>query len=499
MENYNRLVARCNKIARLGQLAGLAGWDQQTYMPPGAAEARGEQLAVISELIHEMTVADETSQLISSAEAEIAGMDSDSDEVRSLRVVRRGHELATKIPGHLVAEASRHQSVAMPLWAQARAESDYSKFAPALEKSIELARQVAEHLGYKDHIYDALIDQYEIGATRADVAKMYADLTPHLVSLTAAIRDAKPNDDSVLMGNFPIDRQQSVTLDIVKSLGYDLNRGRQDIAAHPFCSGFSRDDVRITTRFNSEFLQQALYASLHEAGHAMYEQGIPASLNGLPISNAASLGIHESQSRLWENQVGRSRAFANWAFPTLQAAFPESLGNSNAEAYYKAVNVGRPSYIRVEADDVTYTLHVALRFELECALLSGELSVKDVPSAWNARMEKFLGITPPNDSLGVLQDVHWSIGLIGYFPTYSIGNIVSAQLWNAASREIPDLCRLVETGQFSPLLYWLNTNVHAHGCKFLPSEIVLKATGEPLNPAYYVNYLNTKYGELYGL
>lgn len=499
MENYNRLLARFNKIARLGQLSGLAGWDQQTYMPPGAAEARGEQLAVISELIHEMTVADETAQLISSAEAEIATLDCDSDEVRSLRVVRRSHELATKIPGQLVAEASRHQSVAMPLWAQARAESDYSKFAPALEKSIELARQVAEHLGYKDHIYDALIDQYEIGATQADVAKMYADLTPHLVSLTAAIRDAKPNDDSVLMGNFPIDRQQSVTLDIVKSLGYDLSRGRQDIAAHPFCSGFSRDDVRITTRYNSEFLQQALYASLHEAGHAMYEQGIPASLDGLPISNAASLGIHESQSRLWENQVGRSRAFANWAFPALQAAFPESLGNSNAGAYYEAVNVVRPSYIRVEADEVTYNLHVALRFELECALLSGELSVKDVPSAWNARMEKFLGITPPNDSLGVLQDVHWSIGLIGYFPTYSIGNIVSAQLWNAASREIPELYSLVETGQFSPLLHWLNANVHAYGCKFLPSEIVQKATGEPLNPAYYVNYLNAKYGELYGL
>ena len=499
IESLERFKERVNRISRLGQIAALAGWDQQTYMPTGAAEARGEQMAVISEVIHELSVSDEMGALLGAAESDTAGLDEDTDEVRMLRVARRGFDLARKLPASLVADMSRHQSVAMGAWQEARSTNDFSKFAPALQITIDQVRESAGYLGYTNHIYDALIDQYETGSSQAEIAAMYSDLTPHLVKLAAAIRAAAQVDDAAIHGDFPIATQKETTLKIVQALGYDLTRGRQDEAAHPFCTSFSRNDVRITTRYNAMFMQQALYASLHEAGHAMYEQGIPERFAGTPLSGAASLGIHESQSRLWENQVGRSRAFANYVFPILQTAYPETLSSSSPEAYYKAINRVESSLIRVEADEVTYNLHVALRFELECALLTGDLSIADLPEAWNARMKEYLGIEPPTNSVGVLQDVHWSIGLIGYFPTYTVGNLVSAQLWKTIREAIPDIDSNVESGNFAPLLGWLNKNVHSYGSKYLPGELVVKATGEPLKPAYYVEYLNAKYGEIYGL
>ena len=498
-ESLEKFKARSNRISRLGQVASIAGWDQQTYMPTGSAQARGEQLAVISEFIHELSVSDETGDLLSAAEAETAGLDADSDEVRMVKVARRNFDLAHKLPGSLVAEISRQQAVAMSAWQEARATANFSLFAPSLKIMMELTRQSAEYIGYKDHIYDALIDQSEIGATHQSIAAMFAELTPELVKLTAQIREAEQVDDSLIHGDFPIEKQKQTTLSIVQKLGYDLTRGRQDEAAHPFCTSFSREDVRITTRYDARFLQQALYASLHEAGHAMYEQGLPAAYSGTPIGQAASLGIHESQSRLWENQVGRGRAFSKFVLPILQEAYPTQLGSATPEAYYKAVNRVEPSFIRVEADEVTYNLHVALRFELESLVLTDKLAVDDLPDAWNARMKEYLGVTPINDAVGVLQDVHWAIGLIGYFPTYSIGNLVSAQLWKTISTVIPDVDEKIERGEFSEILSWLNTNVHAYGCKYLPGEIVVRATGAPLSAAPYLQYLNRKYADIYRL
>ncbi len=499
-ENMSKLKARLARISRLGQAAALLGWDQQTYMPPGAAAARGEQAATLGQLIHEMFVSTETGTLLAEVEAEVAGQDPDSDDVRITTVMRRDYDRATKLPGELVAEVARHTALAQEIWLRARAASDFALFAPALEKMLELTRRTAEYLGYEQHIYDALLEGYEPGARQAEVAAMFAEMKPKLIALTQAIAASDcPADDSLLHGDFPVAKQRELTLKIVQALGYDLQRGRQDEAPHPFCSDFSRDDVRITTRFDPHYVGMALYASLHETGHAMYEQGSPSEYEGTPLSGGASLGVHESQSRLWENLVGRSRAFCAYILPELQQTFPEALGHADSEAYYRAVNKVAPSLIRVEADEVTYNLHVLLRFELECDLLTGNLAVSDLPAAWNAKMRQYLGVTPPDDAHGVLQDTHWAIGLIGYFPTYSIGNLLSAQLWHAANDALPDLEAQIARGEFAPLLDWLRTHVHRYGRKYLPRELVVKATGEPLTSRCYVDYLTAKFSDLYAL
>jgi carboxypeptidase Taq len=488
------------RINRLTQINALLDWDQQTYMPPGATAARAEQSATLSQLIHEMFTGEETGTLLAQCEAELAGQDTDSDEVRLVAVARRHYDQQTKLPVELVAEIARHTAIAQDLWVRARARNDFDSFAPALAKMIELTRQKAEHLGYKAHIYDALIDQYEPGTTQSDVATMFAAMKPGLIALTQAIADsAHPVDAGLVHGNFPTDKQRALTLRIVESIGYDLKRGRQDETAHPFCTNFSRDDVRITTRFAPDYLSQAVYASMHEAGHAMYEQGSPAAYEATPLAGGASLGVHESQSRLWENLVGRSRAFSRYLFPQLQQTFPDTFATADVESYYRAVNKVQPSYIRVEADEVTYNLHILLRFELECDLLTGALSVEDLPDAWDAKMQEYLGITPPTDGAGCLQDIHWSIGLIGYFPTYSIGNLLSGQLWHTLNLTLPDLDVQIERGEFAPLLAWLREHVHGYGSKYLPRELVLKATGEPLNSRYYLDYLQAKYSDIYQL
>jgi carboxypeptidase Taq len=499
-ESFGALKQRMNIILRLGQSAGLLGWDQQTYMPPGAAAARAEQMAAMSEVLHERFVSEETGKLLAQAEADFAGADPNSDEVRALQNIRRDYDRETKLPTELVAELSRHEILSQDLWVRARAENDFASFTPSLEKMLELVRQKAEYLGYKSHIYDALLDTYEQGMTQAEVAQMFADVKPHLVALTQAIsQSANPADDSLLFGEFPIESQRALTLEVTKAVGYDFQRGRQDEAAHPFCSNFSRDDVRITTRFDPKYLGQALYASLHEAGHAMYEQGSPAEYEGTVLAGGVSLGVHESQSRLWENLVGRSRPFIKWMFPRLQAHFPSVYGQATAEGFYRAVNKVSPSLIRIEADEVTYNLHVLLRFELECDLLTGNLAACDLPDAWNAKMERYLGVTPPNNADGCLQDVHWSCGLIGYFPTYSIGNLLSAQLLQAARRTLTDLDAQMERGEFAPLLDWFRANVHGYGSKYRPAELIAKATGTPPNAQPYLEYLQTKFSDIYSL
>lgn len=498
-ENLQLLKAQMARIERLTEASNLLGWDQQTYMPPGAARARAEQMAVLAEVAHNFAASEEYGSLLARSESDLQGMDPDHDDVRLLKAARRTYDRITKLPADFVAEMSRQSTLSMGIWQKAREDNDFVAFIPALKRMFDLARQQAEYLGYQNHPYDALLDAYEPGATQASIAAMFSDLKPALVQLTHAISNATQVEDSLLHNDFPIDTQKQITLKIVKALGYDLNRGRQDEAVHPFCTNFSRDDVRITTRFDAHFLSMALYASLHEAGHGMYEQGIPARFDATDLGRAASLGVHESQSRLWENLVGRSRAFSKWAFPQLQAGFPNALGGSDAESYYRAINRVEPSFIRVEADEVTYNLHILLRFELETALLTNTLAVEDLPEAWNSKMQSYLGITPPDFAQGVLQDVHWSIGLIGYFPTYSIGNLLSAQLWYAAKRALPDLDAQIERGEFTPLLDWLHTHVHGYGAKYLPAELVVKATGEPLSASCYRDYLTHKFHDIYGL
>jgi len=502
MQALEQLKARMAEIGALGSAAGVLGWDQQTYMPHGGASARAAQQTVLSRVIHEMATGTETARLLEAAERAGQSLDPDSDDAAYLRVARRDFDQATKLPTALVAEIAGTSALAHEQWTQARAESDYARFAPWLEKLLDLTRQVADHLGYETERYDALLDQYEPGMKTADARVLFAALKPTLVSLVRDIAARGPDavDDSILKRDFPEDAQRAFGETIIRALGFDWTRGRQDKAVHPFCTSFTSGDVRITTRFDRHFLPAALFGSIHETGHALYEQGIAARYDGNVLGGGTSLGVHESQSRLWENLVGRSRPFWSRYFADLQAAFPQSLGDVKAEQWYRAINKVSPSLIRVEADEVTYNLHILLRFEMELDLLSGDLSVADAPAAWNAKMEQYLGLTPPDDARGILQDVHWSGGSIGYFPTYTIGNILSVQLWEKAAADLGGtLSGQIERGEFAPLLGWLRENIHQWGRKYRPADLVQRVIGGPLDTAPYLRYLQTKFGEIYEL
>ncbi|MCS6775526.1 MAG: carboxypeptidase M32 [Chloroherpetonaceae bacterium] len=500
-QSFELLKARVRRVVYLNQAAGLLGWDQQTYMPAGAAETRGEQIGTLSELAHELFTADETGQLLEAAERETEGMEADSDERRMLALLRRQYERATRLPASFVAELSRHQSHSFRVWVEARARNDFALFQPALEKMFDLVGQQAGYYGYRDHIYDALLDGYEQGATHASVAAMFAGIKPALVALTQAIVESRRDESGVsaLQGFFPVEAQRQLTLHVLEAIGFDLRRGRQDEAAHPFCANFGRDDVRLTTRYDTAHLTQGLYSSLHEAGHGLYEQGSAPEYEGTVLAGGTSLGVHESQSRLWENLVGRGRPFVRYLLPVLQRFFPDALEGVDAEDLYRAVNRVEPSLIRVEADEVTYNLHVLLRFEIESDLLTGKMAVRELPEVWNARMREYLGVVPPDDASGCLQDVHWSEGLIGYFPTYSLGNLYSAQIWDALRAALPDLDAQIERGVFAPMLDWLQQHIYRYGSKYPPAELITRATGAPPSADHYAAYLQTKYRDLYRL
>lgn len=502
MQALEQFKQRMAEISAVGSAAAVLGWDQQTYMPPGGANARAAQLAALSKIIHEMATGEETARLLECSERETDALDPDADDRAFLRAARRDFDQAVKLPTALVAELSRTTALAFEQWAQARAENDWNRFAPWLDTILDLTRQAAEHLGYKDVLYNALLDQYEPGMTTAQAQAMFDAIKPPSVALVKAIVAKGPDavDDSILFRDYEEAAQARVGEEIVRALGFDFSRGRQDRAVHPFCTSFTRADVRITTRYDQNFLPSSLYGSMHETGHGLYEQGIAERYTGNVLEGGASLGVHESQSRLWENLVGRSRPFVGHVFPKLQAAFPAALGDTDAERFYRAINKVAPSLIRVEADEVTYNLHILLRFEMENDLLEGRLSVSDAPAAWNAKMEQYLGLTPPDDAQGILQDVHWSGGMIGYFPTYSVGNILSVQLFEKANADLDgQIAGQIGRGEFGPLLGWLRENVHQWGRKYLPTELVQRVTGGPLDPAPYLNYLHAKFGAIYGL
>lgn len=487
------------EIDDLNKAAAVLEWDQMTYMPPGGVEARSMQLATLQELAHNKFVSEKVGQLLEDLYLLAESADSDSDTARLIRVTTREYQKACKIPPDLVAELARKTALAHNIWQQAREEKDFSKFQPILKELVDLVHRKAENLGYTDHIYDPLLDIYEPEMKTKDVAATFRTLKDALIPLIQEIaqnRDAVQN--SVFQGNFDVDTQWEFGLDVLKHIGYDFDRGRQDTSAHPFTTSFSPDDVRITTRLKPELFAMAFFASVHEGGHALYEQGVSKSLLRTSLCDGASMAVHESQSRFWENVIGRSREFWIYFLPRLKKLFPAQLADITVEQVYRSVNVVHPDYIRVEADEVTYNLHIFLRFELETALLAGDIEVKDLPELWNHKMEKYLGLDPPDDALGVLQDVHWSAALFGYFPTYALGNVLSLQFCHCLRNDLPEFDDDVTRGEFAPILQWLREKIHVHGAKFTPAELVQRVTGETINPQPYIDYLQRKYSELYG-
>jgi carboxypeptidase Taq len=476
----------------LNAAGAMMSWDQQTYMPSGGADARAVHSGILGRMAHEVLTCDKTLKALEGAGAEAGG-----DDIAMLRVVRRDIDLATKIPADLVQRKLSLASSAQQVWVAARANNDFGSFAPNLEEMFEICGEEAKHLGYSVEPYDALLDQYEQGATAADATKMFETIKGPQVELLKRIRQAEQPDDSFLYGEWSVSDQSKFTQMLVSAIGFDLNRGRQDTAPHPFCTGWSIGDVRLTTRYKP-YLGAAIFGSLHEAGHGMYEQGSPMKWDLTPLAGGTSLGVHESQSRTWENIVGRSKAFWTRFLPDLKQAFP-SLGDVSLDRFYKAINKVESSLIRVEADELTYNLHVLVRFEIERAVLNGKLAVRDIPEAWNAKYTEYLGVTPETDSVGCLQDVHWSGGSIGYFPTYSMGNLLSYQIWNTMKKEVPNPEDLMAQGDFKPMLGWLQRNVYSKGRSLPPKELVMQVTGKPMGAEDYLAGLNAKYSDLYNL
>ncbi|MFY7882900.1 MAG: carboxypeptidase M32 [Fimbriimonas sp.] len=489
MSHFETLKGLMADVQALDSAIALLDWDQQTYMPRGGAEARANHLEALSKMRHELFTSEAVQNAISNAQPE------SEDEQALVRVIRRDLDLATKLPTELVARKTKLSAVAHEEWVRARSANDFASFSPTLEKMFDICKEEAECLGYTDHIYDALTDQYEEGATAADWRAMFEAIKGPQVELVKAIQERGPVDDSCLYGEWDRAKQSAFTEKLVTAIGFDFNRGRQDTAPHPFCTGWSVGDIRLTTRYKP-YIGSAIFGSLHEAGHGMYEQGSPAAWDLTSLAGGVSLGLHESQSRTWENIVGRSKAFWSYFLPDLQKSFPE-LGHLTLDEFYKLINKVEPSLIRVEADELTYNLHVMVRFEIECDVLSEKLAVKDMPEAWNAKYEQYLGIRPSTDSEGCLQDVHWSMGSIGYFPTYSMGNILSYQIWNALSRDVKDPFKKIANGDFAPILGWLQENMYSKGKKYTPKELVQRMTGESINPKYYLEGLEAKYREIY--
>ena len=499
-ETFERLRTILAEVTDLSRAASLLEWDQETYMPPGGVTARSDQMSTLTRLSHVRFTSDEVGRLLGELEGETSGLPFDSLEASVVRVTRRDYDNDRKLSPELVTEIARAGSAAQPVWQKARREANFKHFAPVLERNVELNRRLADALGYERRPYDALLDRYEPGLTTDELEAIFAELKKAIVPLVADIaRHADTVDDRVLYRGFDPAVQVRYALELVTRLGYDLERGRQDISTHPFSTTFGPGDARITTRVSRDFFNECLFGSIHEAGHAMYSQGHGDDIDRTPAWGGASPGVHESQSRLWENLVGRSLPFWKHFFPSLRSAFPEPLRDVDDEAFFRAVNRSYPSLIRVEADEVTYNMHVLLRFELENELLEGKLKVKDLPEAWNQRVKAYLGINVPNDREGVLQDIHWSYVGFGIFPGYTLGNLIGAQLMEKVRADIPDLDTQFGAGQFAPLLGWLRKNVHRHGRKFTPNELLERATGKPLTAAPWITYVRQKFGALYGI
>jgi carboxypeptidase Taq len=494
------LKTRLHEISDLRAAGAVLSWDQATYMPEGGAAARGRQMAMLSRLQHERSVAPVIGKLIYALGPYGEALPPDCDDARLLRVARRNYEKAVKVPPDYVARADEHGAASYQAWTQARPANDFKRMVPYLEKTLELSREYSEFFVPYAHVADPHIDYADEGVTAASVQKLFGELKRGLLPLVDAICAQPEADDSCLHRDFAAPGQLEFARRAAERIGYDFHRGRLDLTHHPFCTRFSAGDVRITTRVNERDLGDALFSTLHEAGHAMYEQAVDPALAGGPLGRGVSAGVHESQSRLWENIVARSRGFWTYFYPLLQRAFADRLADVPLDVFYRAINKVARSLIRTDADEVTYNLHIMLRFDLELQMLEGRLAVKDLPEAWRAGMQADLGIAPPDDRDGCLQDVHWySGGIGGAFQSYTIGNILAAQFYAAALKAHPEIPAEIARGEFGTLHGWLRDAIYRHGRKFPPNELVKRSTGSPMSMTPYLAYLREKYGALYRL
>ncbi len=497
---YAELIRRVREAALLESCANVLGWDERTYMPRQGSAHRAEQMALLARLGHEMFTAPQIGELLAAVESSPVVKEADSEPAANVRDLRRQYDRAVKLPNSLVEELARVTTRAQQVWQEARAASDFNAFAPWLEKVVGLEREKARAIGYRTTPYDALLDEYEPGATTAEITRLFADLRKDLASLVGAITTSggkAPRE--ILEREYPVEQQKAFAQAAAAAIGFDFEAGRLDPTTHPFCSGIGPGDCRLTTRYNPRHFSESFFGTLHEAGHGIYEQNLPADHFGTPCGSACSLGIHESQSRLWENFVGRSRPFWKHFLPRARKLFPGALAGVSLDDFYFAANDVRPSFIRVEADEATYNLHIIVRFELEQALVGGDLAPRDVPGAWDEKYEQALGIRPPNAAKGCLQDIHWSMGGLGYFPTYTLGNLYAAQLMEQARQDLPGLEDEFSRGAFGRLKGWLNEKVHWAGRRWPAAVLCERVTGRPLSHKPLLDYLRGKYAPLYRL
>ncbi len=497
MSSFEQLRQTLHDIGVLKSARAILAWDQETYMPRGGAELRANQLALLSGIIHRRVADPALGEMLSATAAKANG---DPDVAAIVRESTRDHERATKVPAELVEERARVTTLARGHWAEARTENDFAKFLPWLEQVVGVSRRIAEARGYDESPYDALLDDYEAGATASQLNEIFPPLREALTDLLGRILDSGVDvDDSCLRRTYAPDLQAQFSRMVAQKIGFDFQRGRLDLTVHPFCSGTGPGDVRITTRYDKNAFDDGLFSVLHETGHGMYEQGLDPRHFGTPLGESCSLGIHESQSRMWENLVARSRGFWKHFYPKAQNLFPHGLGDTSLDEFHRAINRVSPSLIRVDADEVTYNLHVFLRFELEQAMLTGELDCKDLPEAWAQKFETAFRIRPPSDTKGCLQDIHWSAGLYGYFPTYTLGNVYAAQLFDKAEEDLGELEPQFQRGDFRPLKDWLQKNIHREGRRYAPRDLIKKVTGKEPSQEPLIRRLTEKYGAVYGL
>ncbi|MCA8943864.1 MAG: carboxypeptidase M32 [Planctomycetes bacterium] len=496
-EPYDALIARAREAHLLESTAEILAWDQETMMPPGGVDHRARQLGLLARLAHERRTAPEIAELLARCDA----ADLPDEAKADVRELRRSFDRSASVPAELVQERSEVTSRAQHAWARAREDSDFASFRPWLERVLSLERNRAACLGVPDggELWDALAEDYEPGMRAADLAPLFAPLRERLGAFVQELSEVHGPSNRCNEIEFEIDRQEKFVRRIATAIGFDFSRGRIDRSAHPFCGGSHAGDVRITTRFHRDNVGDALGSTMHECGHGIYEQGLPADRVGTPLGTAVSLGIHESQSRLWENHVGRSAGFWRWCADVATEELGSAAAMLSADDWFGSSNVVRPSLIRVEADEATYNLHVVVRFDLERRLVSGDLEVADLPDAWNAAYREVLGVDVPDDRDGCLQDVHWSCGLVGYFPTYTLGTLYAAQFFAAAERDLGDLEEPFACGDFAPLRDWLRQNVHCHGMRYGAEELCRRATGAGLDAEIFLNYLERKLRPLYGV
>lgn len=513
---YSQLVTELKELALLGSTMSVLGWDEQTFMPPGAAALRADQVSLLARMTHERHTGQRFADMLAGAEEEFAPQielaqspegtscavgHRPGDAIINLCHIRKDFDRAAKLPSDFVEELSRTSVMAEQAWMQARRDDSFQSFQPWLEKIISLKQREAEYVGGgSGDVYDALLDEYEPGMTAARLRQVFDELRGPLVELVAAIRDSgRKAPVEITQRHFPRAEQEALSRRAAAAFGFDFTQGRLDVSAHPFCSFIGPGDTRMTTRYDENDISNAFFSVLHETGHGLYDQGLPADQFGLPLGDYVSLGIHESQSRLWENLVGRSAPFWQWMWPQFRAEFPDALGDVKLDDWMSAINHVAPSLVRTESDEITYNLHIVLRFELEQRLLSGEMPVADLPGEWNEAMKGMLGVCPESDANGCLQDIHWSGGAIGYFPTYTLGNLIAAQLFDAAAGDLRTLNDDIAAGDFSRLLGWLRKHVHSHGKRYSAEDLVINSTGRAVSAEPLLRHLRTKAATYYGV